>query len=92
MCAANQSDPSDDECWPSTELYRDTCIVWPEDIQKSISTDWPDWEDECKSLAIQFGWEYDRLKKNPTLMEAAMQSILSKGAKLERFEKWRPTS
>jgi predicted ATP-dependent endonuclease of OLD family len=87
MCSFNQKDPDESECWPTTELYRETCIIWPEDIQKSISADWPDWYEECRSLASQFGWTYDRLKKNPTLMEAAMRAALSKGAKLERFER-----
>jgi len=87
MCSSNKMNPTESECWPATELYRENCVIWPEDIQKSISADWPDWYEECKSLASQFGWAYDRLKKNPTLMEAAMRSALSKGAKLERFER-----
>lgn len=73
-----QEDP-----WPYANLFLPNVVVWPTNIQGSMSDCWPSWNAECASWAERFGWP----KKSPSLIEAALVSALEQGAHFECLER-----
>ena len=69
--------------WPSGDIFNDRVIIWKDNIQASIANEYSAWYDDVKGLCTAFGWEYDRLKKNPVVLLSALEAAIAKKAKLD---------
>lgn len=59
------------------DVFGDNFTVWTNSIQDSFA-DKDVWETERLSVIHEFGWTADRLKKNPMVMEAALDRFHAK--------------
>jgi hypothetical protein len=82
-----EAPPPETAYWPESESFNHRTIVWSSNIQESLASDYPGWFDACKAAATEFGWTYSRLKKNPSLMEAALRRVFATKVSLTRLEK-----
>lgn len=76
-----------DQAWPADDVFVEGLIIWAKDIQSSLSTDHAKWFDEVRDASEQFGWKYERLKKNPSVLSYTIAKVLKDGVALPRLQK-----
>ncbi len=69
------------------DLIQEKFVSWENNIQKSIARTSPDWKDVCIKIAADWGWNIDRMDKDPMLLEAALQTILENNEFIPALDK-----
>ena len=64
--------------WPDKDVYQEHLVIWKTDIQGAISADYAKWGDDVQNVCTEFGWSYNRLKKNPAVISHALSDVLIK--------------
>jgi predicted ATP-dependent endonuclease of OLD family len=54
------------------DIYETEFVTWHDNIQASIAVSQPVWFDTCRRVANDWGWSYDRMKKDPMLLEESI--------------------
>lgn len=68
----------DDYCWPGDDCFCDSAVIWKDDIQAAMVADYHAWIDDVKKVCVDFGWQYDRLKKNPAVIAHTLETVLNR--------------
>jgi len=68
--------------WPESDFFSDRAVVWSDNVQQSIFKEYDKWLDDVKAVCLEFGWNYDKLKKNPAVLSHALHNALVKGTKI----------
>ncbi|HET6389852.1 ATP-dependent nuclease [Hyphomicrobium sp.] len=75
-------DPENKCIWPDADYSDEAATIWKENIQSSIASTNDGWFESVKAVCGEFGWNYRRLKKNPSVLCHALALALDAGKDL----------
>jgi putative ATP-dependent endonuclease of OLD family len=69
--------------WPAADIFEPDVIIWKNDIQAALQVDYDKWYEDVKAVCAAFGWQYDRLRKNPAVLSRTLENVLNSGTKIK---------
>jgi putative ATP-dependent endonuclease of OLD family len=68
------------------DLHTKDFSCWKDNIQNSIGMDFADWKKSCEEIAVEWGWSYSRMDKDPMLLEEALCRAAKKVGKFPALD------